>query len=62
LAELERFYRAHRALLITKAFLIKALPVDTSKLALLVDTNTNEPAISVEANELAIPVDINERN
>jgi hypothetical protein len=53
LAELEHFRRAHRALPITKALPIKALPVDT---------NTNEPAIPVETNELAVPVDIDERN
>jgi hypothetical protein len=53
LAELERFHRAHRALPITKALPIEALPVDT---------NTNEPAIPVETNESAVPVDINERN
>jgi hypothetical protein len=59
LAELEHFHRAYRALPITKALPVKALPVDT---------NTNEPpktgsftfeALPLETHE---PVDIDERN
>jgi hypothetical protein len=59
LAELERFYRAYkalpiRALPITEALPIKALPVDTDTNEPA--TNTNEPAILLETNE---PVDTN---
>jgi len=56
MAEIKRFNNAHRALLITKALLIKALPVKSTNnalealpikalliKALPVDTGTNEP-------------------
>jgi hypothetical protein len=75
MAEIKRFNNAHRALPITKALLIEALPVKStnnalealpiealSTEALPVDTDTNEPAIPVETNESAVPVDISERN
>jgi hypothetical protein len=63
LAELERFHRAHRALPITKALPIKALPVKSTNdalealpikalsiKALPVDTDTNEPALPVDTD------------
>jgi hypothetical protein len=57
LDELERFNSAYRALPITEALPIEALPVDTSKSALPVDTDINELAIPVGTDE---PVETNE--
>jgi hypothetical protein len=60
--DFDRFIAIFEALPITEALPIEALPVDTNKLALLVDTDTNEPPKPDSFTFEALLLDIDECN